>query len=77
MDVAGLVDVHVDDLLLILVNVLGPLFHTFLVVPTSWMHSGWVSLNFVSQDNQGAMIVLVLVHDRGQVEIEFAMHVGE
>ena len=65
MDVVSFVDVHVDDLLLVLVNVLGPFFHTVLVVPTGRMHSGRVTFYFVPEAEQGAVIVLVLVDDRG------------
>ena len=48
MDVVSFVDVHVDDLLLVLINVLGPFSHTVLIVPTGRMHSGGMTFYLMS-----------------------------
>ena len=37
MYVQGLIDVHLNDLLLVLVDVDGPFLHSFLIVPASFM----------------------------------------
>ena len=47
MDVLSFVDVHLDYLLLVVINVLSPFLHTILVVPTGRMHPRGVSFYFM------------------------------
>ena len=42
MDVHGLIDVHVNNLLLIFVIVKRPALHAILIIPAGRVHAGWV-----------------------------------
>ena len=77
MNVPSFVDVHIDDFLLVRINVLSPFPHAILIVPTGGVHTRRVTFYFMTKADQGVVIELVLYNDRGYVEGEFAVHVSE